>query len=256
MQVLWLWGLGLFATLLFMALLWCVYFFKRNAGLLDLGWVVSFIINLGVALYWGIAPTSSKVLLALMVVPWAARLLWHLWDRFNIQVEDLRYTRIRNQWGGDDSGLKFLSMFLVQGIFATVISLPFYLIAADPGVRIGLLAGVGFAITLIGFVGETMADKQLKDFKKKNRGKVCDTGLWGHTRHPNYFFEWLVWVGLFCFALSASYGFFAILSPLLMYYLLRYLSGIPPLEAHMAKVKGEAWVEYTLHTPVFFPKIK
>lgn len=257
MQVLWLFSLGLLATLGFMALLWCFYFYKRNAGVVELGWAVCFLINLIVALLGGRALSQNKLLLALMVVPWALRLFWHLWDRFNIQVEDLRYTRLRESWGGDDEGLRFLSLFLTQGLFAALISLPFYLIASDNLGPAGVLGWTGFVLTMIGFLGESIADWQLREFKKntENRGKVCDVGLWSRTRHPNYFFEWLVWVGLFLFALEAPYGFIALLSPLFMYYLLRYLSGIPPLEAHMAKMKGSAWEEYKSQVPVFFPKI-
>lgn len=257
MQVLWLFSLGLCLTLAFMTTLWCFYFYRRNAGLVDIGWAFSFMITLGVSLYFGSAIPQVKLLLGLMVLPWALRLAWHLWDRFNILVEDLRYTQIRRNWGGDETGVKFLGMFLLQGLLVGFISIPFYIIASDREIGIGLYAWVGFTITILSFIGETVADCQLREFKKSLLSKidVCDVGLWAYSRHPNYFFEWLVWVGIFIFCLDSPYGIIGIVAPLIMYYLLRHLSGIPMLEEHMLKTKKQAWLNYKKRVPVFFPRL-
>ena len=168
MQVLWLFSLGLFVTLGFMTILWCFYVYRRNAGLVDIGWAVSFILTLSVALLFGTAIFEKKLLLALMVIPWSLRLAWHLWDRFNISIEDLRYTEMRKRMGGDETGIKFLGLFLLQGLLIAFISIPFYLIVSSGTEEIHYLGWAGFLFTLLSFAGEAIADFQLRSFKKKS----------------------------------------------------------------------------------------
>ena len=88
-----------------------------------------------------------------------------------------------------------------------------------------------------------------------NRGKICETGLWGWSRHPNYFFEWLGWVAFPLIALSGGdlIGLAAFAAPALMYVLLVHMSGVPPLEAHMERTRGAAFDDYRARVNVFFP---
>lgn len=256
MQVLWLFGLSLLASLTFMSFLWCFYRSCKNAGIVDIGWPFAFIVTVFVALVFGSPSTIDKVLLPLMVFPWALRLAWHLWDRFNIKIEDLRYTHLREKWGGDPTGIKFYGLFLLQGLLVALISIPFYLITLDGAPGIGLFGVLGFLVSIVAFLGEFLSDYQLREFKKFkfNRGKICDVGLWSLSRHPNYFFEWLFWVGIFIYSLESEYGLAALIAPALMYYLLRYLSGIPLLEAHLSRTRGKIWRKYETKVPIFFPK--
>jgi steroid 5-alpha reductase family enzyme len=107
-------------------------------------------------------------------------------------------------------------------------------------------------------LGETVADAQLAAFKKalENKGKVCDTGLWGYSRHPNYFFEWLMWVSYFLFALASPYWYLAIISPVIILYLLLKVTGIPATEQQSIRSKGEAFKIYQRKTSVFIPWFK
>jgi steroid 5-alpha reductase family enzyme len=104
-----------------------------------------------------------------------------------------------------------------------------------------------------------MADRQLHAFKAnpRNKGCVCDAGLWSLSRHPNYFFEWLGWLAypLLAIDLARSYdwGWLALLAPAGMYWLLVYVSGIPPLEAHMLRSRGAVFRDYQVRTSAFFP---
>ncbi len=110
---------------------------------------------------------------------------------------------------------------------------------------------------MIALAGEAAADAQLARFKADpaNRGKICDVGLWARSRHPNYFFEWLVWVA-FAFAASRdAIGLLAWVAPAMMYVALRHGSGVPPLEEHMLRTRGEAFRAYQRRTPVFFPRL-
>ena len=91
----------------------------------------------------------------------------------------------------------------------------------------------------------------------KNKSKICDVGLWGCSRHPNYFFEWLVWVALAIIAIAPvghyPWGWFGLAAPVLMYVLLVHVSGIPPLEAHMLRSRGDAFRLYQARVNAFWP---
>jgi steroid 5-alpha reductase family enzyme len=114
-------------------------------------------------------------------------------------------------------------------------------------------------VLLAAIAGEALADGQLRQFRADpgNRGRVCDIGLWGWSRHPNYFFEWLGWVAypLLAIDLRGDYpfGWLALSAPAFMYWLLVYVSGVPPLEQQMLRSRGAAYREYQGRVSAFFP---
>ena len=111
----------------------------------------------------------------------------------------------------------------------------------------------------IAVCGEGLADWQLNRFKSNpaNKGGINDIGLWSWSRHPNYFFEAFGWLAypLIAIDLTGHYpwGFLALAGPACMYWLLVYVSGIPPLEEHMLRSRGEAFRAYQRRTNAFFP---
>jgi steroid 5-alpha reductase family enzyme len=107
-------------------------------------------------------------------------------------------------------------------------------------------------------LGEATADSQLKAFKKdpSNKSKVCSQGLWNYSRHPNYFFQWLMWMSYFVFALASPYGYLAIISPAIILYLLLKVTGIPMTEEQSIRSKGEAFKKYQQTTSAFVPWFK
>jgi steroid 5-alpha reductase family enzyme len=248
MQVLWL--IGSFLILVFMGLLWHFGYKKTNLGIVDIGWAYCFIIAGIVALGTGEGDFQAKALLSLMIFPWAIRLAAHLWTRFKPEVEDPRYIALRKTWGED----KIIYMFLLQGALAALVSIPFYIIANDPQEPFLL---IGFVIVTIGWIGEAIADHQLEKFKSypSNKGKVMDKGLWGKSRHPNYFFEWVVWVGFTVAAIFSENGYLSLISFSIISYLLIALSGVYLTDKHMEETKGEAWEKYKAQVPAFFPKL-
>ena len=129
--------------------------------------------------------------------------------------------------------------------------------AGRPGPWPDLQDLAGIAVALIAIAGEALADRQLSAFAAEpgNRGKVCERGLWAWSRHPNYFFEWLAWLAYPIIAISpqSPEGALALLAPLAMYLVLRHGTGVPPLEAHMLKSRGEAFRDYQSRVPAFFP---
>jgi len=145
-------------------------------------------------------------------------------------------------------------VFLLQGFLAWIISLP--LLAAITGSRpLNLLDGLAAAVVLFGLLFETVADAQLAAFKAKpdNRGCVMNYGLWRYTRHPNYFGECCVWWGFYLFAVAAG-GWWSMLSPLLMTFLLLRVSGVALLEKDIAE-RRPAYRLYMEQTNAFIPGI-
>ena len=109
---------------------------------------------------------------------------------------------------------------------------------------------------MISVVGEGVADTQMQRFRAARQGGVCDRGLWGWSRHPNYFFEFLGWCAYPVLAITLhgySIGGLALLGPVMMFWLLRYVSGVPPLEAAMLARRGDAFRDYQARVSAFFP---
>ena len=107
----------------------------------------------------------------------------------------------------------------------------------------------------VALTGEAVADRQLARFKARpsSRGRTCREGLWRYSRHPNYFFEWLVWVAYALFALASPYGALALICPVVMLYLLFRVTGIPATEAQALRSKGDDYRRYQATTSVFVP---
>jgi steroid 5-alpha reductase family enzyme len=108
---------------------------------------------------------------------------------------------------------------------------------------------------LVAVAGEAIADAQLASFKRNpgDEGRVCDTGLWRYSRHPNYFFEWLVWVAYFVFALASPWGWIAAIGPASILFLLLRITGIPLTEQQAVRSKGDAYRRYQQTTSAFVP---
>ena len=255
--VLLLWGLLIMVVVMFV--LWIWHFKLANAGVIDVGWAGGLAL-LGV--FYALRADGygpRRLLIGLMTLVWGGRLAWHLLkDRIlGGKPEDPRYTALRARWQ-NHIGFKLFFFFEFQAVLAVLLSLPFALLALDPLQRITGFEWLGFAIWLVAVWGESVADAQLKHFKADpdNAGRVCQDGLWYHSRHPNYFFEWLVWVGYFIAALATSYGAWTIFCPLLMLYFLLRVTGIPATEEHALESRGEEYAEYQRTTSMFVPWLK
>ena len=118
-----------------------------------------------------------------------------------------------------------------------------------------MLEIAAFVLWTIGVAGESLADWQIARFKADPayKGRTMDRGLWRYSRHPNYFFEWIVWCSYFLFAWSSPYGWVTIYCPLLMYYLLTRVTGVPMAEEQALRSRGAEYREYQERTNAFFP---
>lgn len=247
-----------------MALAWYVQYRTRNAGWSDVFW--SYEMGLGgvvLALVpwsgsWH-APSARQWLVAILVAIWSVRLGTHILQRtLHASSEDPRYAQFRRDWK-DDFQSNLFWFLQVQALAAIVLVLSVGIAAHNPAPGIRAIDIFGAAVLLGAIFGEGAADTQLKQFaaQSSNKGKICDIGLWGWSRHPNYFFEWLGWLAYPIIAINLGgaypWGFVALSGPLFMFVLLRYISGVPPLEAHMVRKHGGNFRAYQEKVSAFFP---
>lgn len=247
------------ACCLIMAAVWLWSYKIKNAGVVDIFWSYNFPV-IALILYF-LAPgyEPRKLLLCSMVVVAGFRLGTHLAVRIlkHLRQEEPRYAQIRKEWG-KNAEPKMFGFFQMQAISNVLLAVPFFISAMNTSPQITPLEYAAAILWAISVLGEAIADQQLANFKKApaNKGKVCDTGLWGYSRHPNYFFEWLMWVSYFLFALSSPYGYIAIISPAIILYLLLKVTGIPMTEEQSIRTKGEAFKKYQQRVSVFVPWFK
>jgi len=247
------------ACCVIMALVWLWSYKIKNAGVVDIFWSYNFPVIAIILFLFAPAYEPRKELLCAMVVIAGLRLGTHLATRVlkHLHEEEPRYAHIRKEWGAN-AELKMFGFFQLQAISNVLLAIPFFISAMNTTAELSPLEYAGAALWAISVIGEAVADRQLASFKKdsSNKGQVCDTGLWHYSRHPNYFFEWLMWVSYFVFALASPYGCLAIISPAIILYLLTKVTGIPATEQQSLKTKGEKFKEYQRTTSVFVPWFK
>ncbi|HTU10314.1 MAG TPA: DUF1295 domain-containing protein [Allosphingosinicella sp.] len=211
------------------------------------------------ALLLALAPlhdvTPRQWLCAVLAGAWSFRLAGHIAARTaKATRDDPRYAALVEQWGANWKG-RLLLFLQVQAVCGFGLAISVWAAAHAPRGSLGWQDWLGVAILGLAVAGEAVADAQLRGHARKHRGGIADTGLWAWSRHPNYFFEWLGWWAYVAIAIAPGYwqGWLALIGPAMMYWLLVHASGIPPLEAHMEKSRGEKWRAYKAKTSAFFP---
>jgi len=246
--------LGSSVCLAMMFLLWLLHLRMHNAAVVDVGWTAG--LGILAVLYAWLGPgwPIRRALVWILGGLWSWRLAAHLAHRVANEPEDGRYQELRARWGGNTK-LKFLFFFLFQGVIDVVLSVPFLVAAVNEKPAISPFEIAAVVLWIVALAGEWIADRQLRAFKTDpaNKGRVCQAGLWHYSRHPNYFFEWLVWCSFFVFALGSPWGWLAIVCPVSMLYLLLRVTGIPATEQHAVRSRGEEYREYQRTTSAFVP---
>jgi steroid 5-alpha reductase family enzyme len=245
-----------------MAGAWVVQQRTGNSGWVDTVWTFSVgLVGAGSALWpiGGAAPNARQWLVAVLVAIWSLRLGTHIAIRTAGITDDPRYAAFAREWGADSPRRMFI--FLQnQALGSIPLVFAIFVAARFPGDGLRLSDYLGALILLVGIAGEAMADAQLRAFRADpaNKGRVCDVGLWRWSRHPNYFFEWFGWlaypvIGLSMDPLSYPWGLATLLGPVFMYWILVYVTGIPPLEEQMLRSRGDRYRDYQSRTSAFFP---
>ena len=258
-------GIALLGMLVW-GLLWAVPAIRmRRNDIADVAWGPGiFLGGLLTAIASGaLDEADGRVLLALgMALIAGARLGIHIGRRWRSHGdEDKRYAAMREGWGDAWRSRSLLVVFWFQALLALLVSLPVG-VAAVAGGDPGVLALVGVAAWVTGLTMETVSDRQLERFlARKQAGEVegyLDRGLWRYSRHPNYFGDFLGWLGVGLVGLeaaldagSAGLVVAAVLGPATIFTLLRFVSGVPMLER--GRWGKPAWDDYAARTNAFFP---
>jgi steroid 5-alpha reductase family enzyme len=207
----------------------------------------------------GFMPAPRAALVAILIAGWSLRLGFHLWRRTaGAAHEDARYAEFRREWGPAFQRRMFVFL-QIQALASALPTLAMLAAARNPAPFPAWSDIAGIALLAAAVVGEGAADAQLAHYKADpaNKGGVCDTGLWGWSRHPNYFFEWLGWLAYAVIAIGPMgerpLAWAALAGPAFMFALLRFVSGVPPTEAAMAKSRGVVFADYQARVSAFFP---
>ncbi len=253
----WLIACIVLASLLFMSIVFGIAWSAKRTDVVDVAWGLVFIVIAVTS--WLLSEYSPEIgwniqtITFGLVAVWGLRLAITLLLRTVGRSEDNRYVELRKTWRGDLALNTYLRIFVVQALLAVVISVSVIVILVSPVKEPGIYAYIGAGVWAIGFVFEVLGDWQLKQFimNPKNKGKLLTSGLWNYTRHPNYFGESMMWWGIFIIALSTYVGWIGIISPVIITFLLLFVSGVPMAEVASSRRKG--WKQYAAHTSKFLP---
>lgn len=239
------------ALSVFFALLWLEAVRSRDASHVDVGWALGLGFLGTAAALAGHGEPARRALAGTMAAAWSLRLAAHLYfDRVRGKPEDGRYASLRASWGAK-ADRNFFWFFQAQAALDLLLSGSYFAACARPG-PLGPLDALAAALFAVAIAGEASADRALAAFRADpaNKGAVCREGLWGWSRHPNYFFEWLVWLS---FAALAPGDWRAWIAPPLMLYFLLRVTGIPATEAQALRSRGDAYRRYQDEVSMLVP---
>lgn len=234
----------------------------KNNSIVDIGWGMGFVVGSWLTLLVTENPTILSYTIVGFISVWGLRLSLRLLKRNYGKPEDFRYAQWRKEWGDNVVIIAFFRVFMVQGIINFIVGSASYSVIRFNEFTLGssdmYFVFAALLIAAIGLFFEVVGDEQLRRHIQKGSGKLLTSGLWSVTRHPNYFGEILIWIGLyasgitliFTDSISVIYYGILIISPILMSTVLIKIS-TPLLEKNMEKYEG--WEAYTKRVPMIFP---
>lgn len=243
-----------FAAVSFIMILIYIWgYIIKNNGIVDIFWAFNFLVIAAIIWFLAEGNEQRKMLVCGLAALWSLRLGIYLLIRVgsHLKVEEGRYKALREEW----SNTVFFFFFQGQAFSNVMLSIPFFLISLNTDTQIHLIEYIGAGMWAIAIIGEGLSDYQLAAFKKNpaNKGKVCQDGLWNYSRHPNYFFQLMIWVSVLVMALPSPYGWISVICPLTIGYLIFKVTGIPMTEEQAVRSKGDLYREYQRTTSAFVP---
>lgn len=240
--------LALIISLGIQIILFLVAFTFKTDKLTDISYSLTFLL-LGVIFFVKSSMNVLHLVLLILIFLWSARLGTYLLIRISKMGKDSRFDKMRNKF------FNFLGFWIIQGLTIWIVLIPsFFFFSVSP--KTNYLVYLGLIIWVAGFLIESIADIQKYNFKNRSNKKdsFIKSGLWKYSRHPNYFGEFLMWVGIYLFvfnSISLSNKIIALVSPLFILTMLLFVSGIPMLERSYEKRYGKEWLEYKNKTSKF-----
>lgn len=237
----------------------------KNNSIVDMGWGPGFVIGAWVSLLVSDNPTLLSYVITIFITVWGLRLGYRIIKRNWGKPEDFRYADWRKEWGDNVVVIAFFRVFMIQAIINFIVGSASYTIILYNQFSFDhlnqVLVYMGLLVAFIGLFFEVVGDEQLRRHIKKGTRTLMKDGLWSLTRHPNYFGEIMIWIGLYITGLSLLFEsnvvivfyLLLIISPLLMSMVLIKIS-TPLLEKNMMKYDG--WDDYSKNTPMIFPFTK
>ncbi len=236
---------------------WIMYvpsYLWQTEKFFDLTGSLTYIIVIVLSLLLIDATSIRTILMATMITFWSVRLGSFLFLRVMKDGEDKRFKQIKT------SGARFFMTWSLQGLWVFLTAAcALTAITSGKTIAMGFWGYLGTLLWVLGFLIEVIADRQKQQFRidENNQNKFITSGLWSISRHPNYFGEVLLWTGIACMALPTLSGlqWVTLISPVFVYLLIRYVSGVPMLEESAERKWGdiEAYQMYKAKTPIFFP---
>ncbi|MFC2166335.1 DUF1295 domain-containing protein [Acidobacteriota bacterium] len=241
------------SVFIYMVCIFVIAQIKKDNSIVDIAWGIGFILVAFLTFFLEPGFMARHILSVALIFLWGTRLAAHIAVRKRGKGEDFRYGKWRREWGKWFFVRSFFQIYMLQGFLLLIIAYPVILINHSKKTGIEFLDIIGLIIWLNGFFFEAVGDYQLSKFKRQaeNKGKIITQGLWRFTRHPNYFGETTMWWGIFLIALSVRNGWTAIVSPMMITFLLLKVSGITMLEKKY--IGNKEFEEYAKKTNAFFP---
>ena len=234
-------------------------FYLKSEKYYDLFGGLSFVSSIFLMLFLKIRITNDlstrEIILASCVLLWTIRLSFFLFQRVKRVGKDVRFDNLKLSFS------KFLLAWMTQGLWVFICLFPILVVFSSPTNNEITYFAFGSLTYLIGLVIEIIADYQKTIHNKLNnkKRKFISSGLWSKSRHPNYFGEFLIWTGItiICFPVFSGFKYLALITPIFIYFLLNYISGVNLLEERATEKWGNnpEYVKYLKTTPKFFPKI-
>jgi len=234
----------------------------KNNSIVDMGWGMGFVIGSWLTLLVTENPTALSYIIVGLISVWGIRLSYRITKRNHGKPEDFRYAQWRKEWGDHVVIIAFFRVFMIQGIINFVVGSASYTVIKYNEFSFTskdqYFVYIAVLIALVGLFFEVVGDEQLRQHISKGSHTLLQSGLWSVTRHPNYFGEILIWIGLyatgitlfFTGSVNPIYYMVLAISPVLMTTVLIKIS-TPLLEKNMEKY--DAWEAYTQKVPMIFP---
>lgn len=245
---------GFIPVFVLVTLTWFLGKKVNNFSIIDATWSFSFLVQALMFSFLASGSPERKTLASAMLGLWSLRLVYFLTRRiFHHHPKiDSRYVKLQEDYGNNFL-FRFYLFFLMQAVSVSILTLPFLYVFQNQ-TALNNWEWAGLILWALALAGESLSDYQMNHFKKNpaNAGKTCNVGLWKYSRHPNYFFESLIWWGYYLLFIGSGI-WWGIYAPLIILHLLLNVTGVPPSEEQALKNRGDDYRRYQAVTSRFIP---